>query len=105
MAIEFLCRKIGMTQLFTDSGECVPVTVLDASPNKVVQKKTAEKEGYSALQLGFDERRPSRTPGGARGHFQKAGLAPMRVLKESRVSADEAATSMPPSKVQVWLRS
>jgi large subunit ribosomal protein L3 len=90
VAIEFLCRKIGMTQLFTESGECIPVTVLEAGPNKVVQKKTEEKDGYSALQLGFGERRPSRTPGGLRGHFEKAGVAPTRVLKESRVSAEEA---------------
>jgi large subunit ribosomal protein L3 len=90
VAIEFLCRKIGMTQLFTDAGECIPVTVLEAGPNKVVQKKTDEKDGYTALQLGYGERRPSRTTGGQRGHFQKAGSAPLRMLKESRISAEEA---------------
>ncbi|MGH0029135.1 MAG: 50S ribosomal protein L3 [Myxococcota bacterium] len=90
MAIEFLCRKIGMTQLFTDSGECIPVTVLEAGPNKVVQKKTEEKDGYTALQLGYGERRPSRTPKGELGHFEKAGTAPQQVLKESRLSAEEA---------------
>jgi large subunit ribosomal protein L3 len=90
VAIEFLCRKIGMTQLFTESGECIPVTVLEAGPNRVVQKKTEEKDGYSALQLGYGERRPGRTPKGARGHFEKAGVGPQQVLKESRLSAEEA---------------
>ncbi len=59
MAIELLCRKIGMTQIFEESGVAVAVTVLDVSPNLVVQKKSAEKDGYTALQLGFGDRRPS----------------------------------------------
>ena len=91
MAIEFMCRKIGMTQLFTEGGECIPVTVLDAGPNRVVQKKTEERDGYSALQLGFGERRARRTSKPQRGHFEKAGVAPQQHLKESRVTADQAA--------------
>jgi large subunit ribosomal protein L3 len=91
VSIEFTCRKIGMTHLFAESGECIPVTVLDAGPNRVVQKKTDEKDGYSALQLGFGERRPSRTPAPERGHFEKAGVAPPRSLKESRVTSEELA--------------
>ncbi len=91
MALEFICRKIGMTQLFTESGECIPVTVLEAGPNRVVQLKTEETDGYSALQLGYGERRPSRTPKPERGHFEKAGVAPQRVLRESRLPAAEAA--------------
>jgi large subunit ribosomal protein L3 len=51
VAIEFLCRKIGMTRLFSDAGECIPVTVLEAGPNTVVQKKTEEKDGYAALSV------------------------------------------------------
>jgi large subunit ribosomal protein L3 len=90
VSIEFMCRKIGMTQLFAESGECIPVTVLDAGPNRVVQKKTDETDGYSALQLGYGERRPSRTPAPERGHFEKAGVAPLRHLKESRVASEEA---------------
>ncbi|HEY5656980.1 MAG TPA: 50S ribosomal protein L3 [Myxococcota bacterium] len=86
-----MCRKIGMTQLFSESGECIPVTVLDASPNRVVQKKTEACDGYSALQIGFGERRPSRTSKAQRGHFAKANIAPPRHLKESRIGADEAA--------------
>ena len=85
MSIELLCRKIGMTQLFSESGECIPVTVLEAGPNRVVQKKTAETDGYTALQLGFGEQRLSRTTKPMRGHYEKGGVAPARVLVESRV--------------------
>ena len=55
MAIEMMCRKIGMTQLFNETGVCESVTVLEAGPNVVVQKKTVEKDGYSGAQLGFGQ--------------------------------------------------
>jgi large subunit ribosomal protein L3 len=90
VAIELLCRKIGMTQIFEESGVAVAVTVLDASPNLVVQKKSAEKDGYTALQLGFGDRRPSGVDKAQQGHFQKAGVAPKRHLAESRISAKDA---------------
>ena len=90
MSIEFLCRKIGMTQIFEESGEAVPVTVLEASPNLVIQKKSEEKDGYTALQLGFGDRRPSGADKAQQGHFQKAGVAPKRHLAESRISAEDA---------------
>jgi len=90
VALELLCRKIGMTQIYNDSGECVPVTVLEAGPNTVIQKKTADKDGYDALQVGYGERRPSRTSKPAAGHFQKAGVAPKQVLRESRITTEEA---------------
>ena len=85
MAIELLCRKIGMTRLFTDAGECIPVTVLEAGPNAVVQKKTREKDGYTALQLGFSERRRQTLSKPRLGHFEKANVSPKRYLHESRV--------------------
>ncbi len=90
MAIELLCRKIGMTQIFEESGAAVAVTVLDASPNLVVQKKSKEKDGYTALQLGFGDRRPSGVDKAQQGHFQKAGVTPKRHLAESRISAKDA---------------
>ncbi len=90
MAIEFLCRKVGMTQIFKETGESVPVTILEAGPNRVVQKKTEETDGYTALQLGLGEKRPSRTPKAQQGHFAKANSAPAEVLRESRVTAEEA---------------
>ena len=90
MTVELLCRKIGMTQIFEESGEAIPVTVLDASPNLVIQKKSEETDGYTALQLGFEDRRPSGVDKAQQGHFQKAGVAPKRHLAESRISAEEA---------------
>ena len=90
MSIELLCRKIGMTQIFEESGEAIPVTVLEASPNLVVQKKFEETDGYTALQLGFGDRRPSSVDHAQQGHFKKAGVAPKRHLAESRISAKDA---------------
>jgi large subunit ribosomal protein L3 len=91
VAIELLCRKIGMTQIFDDSGEAVGVTVLDAAANTVVQKKTEKNDGYTGLQLGFGERRPSRTSKAQLGHFEKAGVSPKQYLVESRVTPEVAA--------------
>jgi large subunit ribosomal protein L3 len=90
VSVQLLCRKIGNTQIFVPSGECIPVTVLEAGANTVVQKKSADKDGYTALQIGFQDRKPSRTSGGLGGHYRKSGVAAKRFLKESRVTADEA---------------
>jgi len=76
VTVELLCRKIGMTQIFEESGEAIPVTVLDASANLVIQKKSEAKDGYTALQLGFGERRATGADKAQQGHFQKAGVAP-----------------------------
>ncbi len=92
MAIELLCRKIGMTRVFSESGECIPVTVLEAGPNAVLQKKTPERDGYAALQLSFRERRPKTVNRAQQGHFDKAGVSPKRYLRECRVSAEELET-------------
>lgn len=89
MAIEMMCRKIGMTQLFTEAGVCQTVTVLEAGPNVVVQKKTASRDGYNAAQLGFGQRRASLFSKAELGHFEKNGVGPKRYLKESRLSAEE----------------
>ncbi len=91
MSIELMCRKIGMTQVFSESGEAVPVTVLEAGPNTVVQLKREDgKDGYTAVQLGFGERRESLFNKPESGHFAKAGVSPTRHLSESRLSAEEA---------------
>jgi len=90
VAIELLCRKIGMTRVYDETGQAVPVTVLEAGPNPVVQKKTEATDGYTALQLGFGERKRSRTPKALQGHFAKAQVAPTRHLHESRVAPDDA---------------
>ncbi|UCE85358.1 MAG: 50S ribosomal protein L3 [Deltaproteobacteria bacterium] len=89
MAIELLCRKLGMTRVYAEDGESIGVTVLEAGPNTVIQKKTPERDGYAALQLGFGARRPIRTTKPLAGHFEKAGVAPTRHLAESRIGAEE----------------
>jgi len=91
VAIEFMCRKIGMTQLFSEAGECIPVTVLDARPNRVVQKKTPERDGYSALQLGYGERALRHASKPLQGHCAKASVPPTKVLRESRIDAEQLA--------------
>ncbi len=78
-------RKIGMTQFFTESGKVIPVTVIEAGPCPVVQKKTVENEGYDAIQLGFGDIRDKLVNKPLKGHFAKAGTAPKRVLKEFRL--------------------
>jgi large subunit ribosomal protein L3 len=84
-----LARKVGMTQIFGDEGELVPVTVLEAGPCLVVQRKTAESDGYEAIQIGLVEKRPPRkVTQPMRGHFDKAGVAPMRRVEELRVEPE-----------------
>src|SRR5436190_15221333 len=81
-------KKIGMTQLVQDDGTVVPVTVIQAGPCVVVQKKTAEKDGYESVQLGFVEFiKPKRVNKAMTGHFKKAGSAPVRVLREMRLES------------------
>ena len=81
-------KKIGMTQIFTEDGRLVPVTVIEAGPCTVVQKKTQEKDGYEAVQVGFGALTESRAKKLVNkpetGHFKKAGVAPMRALREFR---------------------
>ena len=82
-------KKIGMTQIFTDDGNLVPVTVVEAGPCPVVQKKTVESDGYDAVQVGFDTLAENRAKKlvnkPATGHFAKAGVAPARHLREFRL--------------------
>jgi large subunit ribosomal protein L3 len=76
-------KKVGMTQQFDDKGNAIPVTILLVGPCTVIQKKTNDKDGYSALQLGFIEKNPKRKPNKTEeGHFEKAGLPPTKVLRE-----------------------
>ncbi len=77
-----LGKKIGMTQLFNEEGRIVPVTVIEAGPCYIIQKKTVESDGYNALQIGFGERREALANKPEKGHFVKAGMKPLRYLKE-----------------------
>jgi large subunit ribosomal protein L3 len=80
-------RKVGMTQIYAEDGRAFPVTVIEAGPCVVVQRKAKDKDGYSAVQLGLVEaRKVKRVPKAMKGHFDKAGLPPCRVLREFRVA-------------------
>ena len=79
-----LGKKIGMTQIFDENGKVVPVTVIEAGPCVVSQKKTIETDGYEAVQIGFGDLRPKLVNKPAKGHFDKFGIAPKRVLRECR---------------------
>ena len=96
-----LGRKVGMMRIFTDDGDAVPVTVLDVSNNRVAQIKTAETDGYSAIQVAFGTRKASRVNKPLAGHLAKAGVEAGEILKEFRVEADVAAGYKPGSQVAV----
>lgn len=88
-----LGKKLGMTQVFDETGDVVPVTVIQAGPCVVVQKKGLDKDGYEAVQLGFDElpeRREKKTPKAYVQHFKKKNLKAYRFLKEFRIAKDAA---------------
>lgn len=78
-------RKLGMTQIFEESGNLVPVSVIQAGPCPIVQVKTPEKDGYSAVQIGFGDIRDKRVSKPLKGHFKRGGTSPKRVLREVRV--------------------
>jgi large subunit ribosomal protein L3 len=84
-------RKVGMTQVFDDDGIAIPVTVIEAGPCYVAQIKTSEKDGYSAVQLGFNETKPKRLTGGQLGHLKRNDLPPVKILREFRTSKSEVA--------------
>lgn len=85
-----LGKKIGMTQVFNPSGELVGVTAIEVGPCVVVAKRTVEKDGYVALQVGFDEKPERKAKRPELGHFNKAGVAPMRHLREFRLPQEVA---------------
>lgn len=80
-------KKLGMTQIFDENGNMIPVTVIEAGPCFVVQKKTAEHDGYDAVQLGFEDIEERKTTKPAQGHFKKAGVSAKRHLKEFRLES------------------
>ena len=96
-----LGRKVGMMRVFTDDGDTIPVTVLDVSNNRVAQVKTAEVDGYVALQLVFGERKASRVTKPEAGHLAKAGVIAGEIMREFRVAADVAASYAAGSQVPV----
>ena len=101
MTIGLVGRKVGMTRIFTDDGGTQPVTVLDVSDNRITQIKTAEKDGYAAVQVAFGKRRASRVAKPLAGHLAKAGVEAGHTLKEFRAKSDELANLKVGAKIGV----
>jgi len=91
LALGLLGRKVGMTRIFTDDGDSVPVTVVDVSNNRVAQVRTNDVDGYNAIQVAYGARRSSRVTKPQAGHFAKAGIEAGSRLREFRLSVDKAA--------------
>ena len=91
MSLGLLGRKVGMTRIFTDDGETVPVTVIDVSDNRVTQLKSVHSDGYSAVQLAFGQKKPSRVPKPLAGHFAKAGVQAGSLLGEFPLADDQVS--------------
>lgn len=83
-------KKLGMTQVFDEKGNVIPVTVIELGPCPVVQKKTAENDGYEAVQLGFGDEKVTRVNKPMKGHFEKANVAPKKILREFRLEDTSA---------------
>jgi large subunit ribosomal protein L3 len=101
MSLGLVGRKIGMTRIFTDDGVSIPVTVLDVSNNRVSQVKTASTDGYSALQVGYGLRKPSRISKPIAGHLAKSGVNAVAGMMEFLVEADALATYLPGTAISI----
>ncbi|PEZ04539.1 50S ribosomal protein L3 [Bacillus sp. AFS018417] len=97
-----LGKKIGMTQVFAENGELIPVTVIEATPNVVLQKKTVETDGYNAIQLGFNDKREKLANKPEQGHVAKATTAPKRFIRELRDADVEGQEVGQEVKVEVF---
>ncbi|OQY87237.1 MAG: 50S ribosomal protein L3 [Anaerolineae bacterium UTCFX2] len=82
-------KKVGMTQIFDEAGSVIPVTLIEAGPCYVTQVRRADQDGYSAVQLGFEEAKPKRLTGGQLGHLKRNNLPPLRFLREFRAKSPE----------------
>jgi large subunit ribosomal protein L3 len=103
MAIGLVGRKAGMTRVFTDAGETVPVTVIEVLPNRVTQVKVQDKDGYRAVQVTYGTRRPQLYPKAVTGHYAKASVAPGRALVEFRLTAADKAEFKPGEEIKADL--
>lgn len=92
MSLGLVGRKIGMTRVFTDDGDSIPVTVVDVSNNRVTLIKTLQTDGYGSIQVAYGKRRARRVNKAAAGHFAKAGVEAGSVLKEFRVTPEQVAS-------------
>jgi large subunit ribosomal protein L3 len=103
MTLGIVGKKAGMTRVFTEAGESIPVTVIECTPNRVTMVKTVESDGYSAVQVAVGTRKPQRVTKAMAGHYKKAGVAPGRGLWEFRLSDKEGADLKPGSELKVEL--
>ena len=103
MSLGLVGRKVGMTRIFTDDGDSIPVTALEVGDNRVTQIKTDETDGYTAVQVTFGTRRASRVTKPLAGHLAKAGVEAGEVIKEFRVDAARAAEFQPGANISVDL--
>lgn len=103
MSLGLVGRKVGMTRIFAEDGATIPVTVLDVANNRVTQIKTPESDGYSAVQVAFGKRKPSRVVKPLAGHLAKAAVEAGHALKEFRVSADQLAGFKPGDQIAVTI--
>jgi large subunit ribosomal protein L3 len=101
MAIGLVGRKCGMTRVFTEDGASVPVTVIQALPNRVAQVKTEDTDGYRAVQVTTGSRKPARVSKAQAGHFARAGIDAGEGLWEFRLGADEGADLVPGAEIKV----
>ncbi len=99
MEIGLIGRKIGMTRIFTENGDSLPVTVIDVSNNRITQIKKNETDGYSAVQLTFGKRKAARVNKSAKGHFSKAGVEAGSITKEFRVETEEILNQFQNGKI------
>jgi len=90
MSIGLLGKKLGMTQIYDADGTAIPVTLIQAGPCPILQKRLPEKDGYSALQLGFETRTAKNVTQPMQGHFKKAGVEPQRYIREMRIEDTSA---------------
>jgi len=102
MRIGILGKKVGMTRLFNEAGEAVSVTVIQAGPCPIVQVKNKDKDGYDAIQIGFDQKRENIVNKPDRGHFKKAGVPPFRILREIRTDGSTSFEAGKDINVQVF---
>jgi len=103
MSLGLVGRKVGMTRIFTDEGDSLPVTVLDVSDNRVTQIKSKASDGYDAVQVTFGKRRASRVNKAAAGHFSKASVEAGHIVKEFRIAEADAANLKLGGKIGVDL--
>ena len=103
MSVGLVGRKCGMTRVFTETGESIPVTVVEVAPNRISQVKTIEMDGYHAIQITVGQRQASKVNKPMAGHFAKAGVEAGNVMREYRLGDDEMKEAKPGDQLTVEL--